>query len=132
MISASQNSTDNFRKLHNPRSLSKTSFQASIMLEHASKEWISWSEDLEKSKNARILAKPCLSKNRSFLDKAMILLAMPLPACGDILDMRWLETKLDEGGFVVVDIEARWIVQREISVQEEVRALYKSLQLNGG
>lgn len=102
------------------------------MLEHASKEWISWSEDLEKSKNARILAKPCLSKNRSFLDKAMILLAMPLPACGDILDMRWLETKLDEGGFVVVDIEARWIVQREISVQEEVRALYKSLQLNGG
>ena len=112
-----------------------------------------WNEHLDRTKNPKGLASPLLSCQRTFEDKVKILVAMPDSACEKHRDMRWLESRLEERGHdqlaqivrwkmfwaldmdkidrfhmwsqqvVEADIEARWIIQREAYIQEEICAL---------
>ena len=114
-----------------------------------------WNEHLCRTKNLKDLASPLLSCQRTFEDKVKILLSMPDLNHVQPIDIRWLEFKLEECGHeklvqilrmiifwgshkvlrdiflnwsqqvVEADIEARWIVQREIYIQEEIGALKK-------
>lgn len=113
-----------------------------------------WYRHLLQSKEPVDLAKPLLS-GRPFIDKAKILLAMPATACKNKSGMRELESMLEDARYIQLaqtvryrafwnhdgdrgkclqwsqdlieaDIEARWIVQREIYVGEEFRALGKN------
>lgn len=48
--------------------------------------------------NPRQLLKPLLSEERSFMEKAKILWAMPNVSAEKTTDMRWLESKLEDAG----------------------------------
>lgn len=112
-----------------------------------------WYEHLCRTKNPRHLASTLLSDRQQFDDKVKILLAMPHSATLDLISMRWLECRLEEHGYhklaqvlrwkmlfacdedtknritawsqkmVEADIEARWIIQRQTYIQEEIGAL---------
>lgn len=116
-----------------------------------------WFQHLRRSENPLVLTKPLLS-GQPFTDKVKILLAMPDSAYKERVWMRELESTLENAGYIELaqvvrwrvflnrdgdrgvflrwsqnlieaDIEARWIVQREICVGEEVRALEKTMSL---
>lgn len=107
-----------------------------------------WFQRLRRSKNPLELTKPLLS-GQPFTDKVKILLAIPDSACKKRVWMRELESTLEDSGYIELaqvvrwrvflnrdgdrgvflrwsqslieaDIEARWIVQREVYVGEEV------------
>lgn len=119
-----------------------------------------WAKYLRRNKNPRTLAKTLLSKHRTMADKSLILWHMPISVAENDIDMRWLEQKLKDAGYfkltqitrflmsevlsanrkkqneqwaqsmITLDIEARWVVQRELYVQEEAQALSKALNLS--
>ena len=57
-----------------------------------------WYNRLRWFSNPRQLLKPLLSEERSFMEKAKILWAMPKESAEKTTDMRWLESKLDDAG----------------------------------
>lgn len=108
------------------------------------------------NKKPRALENTLLSPNRKYSDKARIINFVPPGAAKNSTEMHQIESKLEDAGYtrlaqlvrlkmsfvlakdiqkqhrqwaqraVVLDIEARWIVQRETYLQEEARALSKS------
>lgn len=116
---------------------------------------VSWCFYLLLNKKPRALENTLLSPNRRYSDKARIINFIPLGAAKNSTEMHQIESKLEDAGYtrlaqlvrlkmssvlakdiqkqhrqwaqraVVLDIEARWIVQRETYLQEEARALSK-------
>lgn len=105
------------------------------------------------------LKKTLLSKYRTHDEKSQIIHSIPECAANNSTQMQQMESRLEDAGLarlaqvlrgrsynllennkkqnrewahraVVLDIEARWIVQREAYVQEEARALSKALMLS--
>ena len=119
-----------------------------------------WHDYLHVKREPRKLKRTLLSKYQTQADKARIIHSIPDCAAKNSTQMRRIESKLEDAGLtslaqavrqkmccalgediqkrhrqwahraVVLDIEARWIVQREAYLQEEARALSKSLMLS--
>ena len=117
-----------------------------------------WYKHICETQDPRRLTKILIS-NRSFIDKANLLFALPPTVSEKSVDMRWLESKLEDTGYsqlaqivrwnifwrlskdsrkknlnwsqkvVVADIKGRWIVQRRTYLQEEIRYLRKFLSV---
>lgn len=117
-----------------------------------------WYKHINETKHPRELTKILLS-NRSFVDKANLLVTLPDTVTEKVIDLRWLEFQLEDAGHtqlaqivrwqifwnvyeawrkhnlewsqkaVVADIQGRWIVQRKEYVQEEFQASHKSMAL---
>ena len=117
-----------------------------------------WYKHICETQDPRRLTKILIS-NRSFIDKANLLMALPPTVSEKSVDMRWLESKLEDTGYsqlaqivrwnifwrlskdsrkanlnwsqkvVVADITGRWIVQRRTYLQEEIRYLRKFLSV---
>lgn len=120
-----------------------------------------WAKYLRRNGKLRKLANTLLSQNRTMDDKTSILFKMPKSAAKNMKDMYWLDKQLQDTGWlklaqivryamcealsadlmkknkqwaqyiITLNIEARWVVQRELYVQEEVQALSKALNLPG-
>lgn len=120
-----------------------------------------WHQYLLQNTNPHILEETLLSQDRTNVEKHRIIISIPKNAAKEHTQMRQLESKLENEGHatlaqfirwkmttvspyyikdqycrwaqraVVIDIEARWIVQREAHLQEEANALSKSLILSG-
>ena len=120
-----------------------------------------WHQRLIQTQNPRELVDTLLSDELTFEEQVKIVLAMPKSATNKLVDVRWLESKLEKHGhhqlcrvvrwnmfwnldtvsrknirewshaMVKTDIEVRWVMQREAYVREKLHALRKLLKLYG-
>lgn len=134
-----------------------TSYITMLFKKRTPEDWYLW---LCRTKDLHGLASTVLSQRQSFEDNVKILLVIPPSVANKTIDMRRLESTLEESGHVELaqivrwhrfwesdtvntdtflqwsqkiveaDIKSRWILQRETYVQEEVHALQKSLAID--